>query len=1446
MKQQKRKKGLFFLSFLFLIAALFLFRAPLLRFALSFVLPSSITYEKLEWKSGRVLAQGVRLEDEGVRADVDQLEFTFHPNLSALHLETRVTVSHPQILLKDDECANSALPLHLLIPTRFLSVKLQVKNGVLTLADANRFYFAFDPGNIREEIGRFSLSSDPALFHFPLLRIDLKMEEGGLAASLKTDEISSTHLFQLASAFYPPLIGGWKSLDGRVELKADLLLSRELSLSSLSAEFAARAFSLANPELGIEIEGQALQGNFSLPPLEEVQKDVWKQLSVSLTLEGADCSYLVPGQDEPERIKVLSHMDAAFVLEPEKEPVFQVRSRLYSGERELALRLEGSGKVEKSGSFWTALDMSLGEESTLPAKARLALSSPGSGEYLLQTQFEEVGPELLSLLQPWLPFIVKEGLLDGKLTAEVKKGALALCNFEEMSLRKFSFEMLNPQEMWQGKIDLLELSGEARKESVGWNFSQLMIQGFQGEFQSGKVLIQGDEFELAMDPFGISRIAYKGALQGLIADLEVHRNETEDASLPSEAQAGPKVEEYALVGTATLQELSTVEFGCKFKAGTFSSADELLGLLKPQEGWLRTSTLTSAVYRDLVHTIDPDLHLEGSATLSATFDDKGASCTAVIEEFAARRADLTLQHAEPFEAHLTYNYESNEIEAEFPFRAGRLIEKKSALQIENLAAHFTILKDHASILRFTGEVKSGQLPLSSSLKLKEISCTLASDSDSKLLSLTCGKGLLTTKEGSSYQMELPQLVFKFTDDPQAEFDLTLSEDKQRILRLAGKVDYLKTGLSLNLDPARCHFFQTKVRNLSLSLNAKGSLHLMSCDLAVSGKELPLQCAFLKKCEFINFDLPEITSNEAIDLRLTYMGFLGFEAEGKQLNYKGKSYPHFSLKGEKRGSEWTIKKLNVAGLILQTNFLVEPKRVFIKEFNLSNASVRMHGAGIYEMATNRLACDIDTYLVDLAKNSSDSAISTIKGRGKVEVDLEKLQVEGEVAAEVQLSDERLQTFKMEKPAAFSYSTKKGLEVKKIDLFSQREESHLAIDKIALDPQLKSGSAKKASYSTIKPLFGSNMWEMRDLNFVRGETIWQIAGFSKLQEKSLFLQCAVDSAQEKQICIQIKEDPKAAGLKFLGYSQGKKGLIWQSIRGKFSGLEMDIVSGGGEKKLSGSIKVDLAQLSALLPKQMQEVIALLKLGKGYQLTGDFNLGKESGQVGSGVQFRGALSGQDFECLGYTLGSFNTRAEVSLDRLIFTQLNVSDPAAEIRIKTVRIEKRPSTGEWHLEVPIVQAQELRPSLLRRGKEAAGKPKPLVVKHFTLTDIRGELGDASSFRGRGELDFTNAFKKESSLLDMPIQFIKDLGLDPGVLVPVYGELELEMKAGRFYIKELKSAHSEGMRSEFYLAEETPSFIDFKGNVHVDIKMKQNVAFKLVEPFTLKVRGTLEKPRYGL
>ena len=141
---------------------------------------------------------------------------------------------------------------------------------------------------------------------------------------------------------------------------------------------------------------------------------------------------------------------------------------------------------------------------------------------------------------------------------------------------------------------------------------------------------------------------------------------------------------------------------------------------------------------------------------------------------------------------------------------------------------------------------------------------------------------------------------------------------------------------------------------------------------------------------------------------------------------------------------------------------------------------------------------------------------------------------------------------------------------------------------------------------------------------------------------------------------------------------------------------------------------------------------------------------------------------------------------------------------------------------------------------------KPFCIHQMVVQDIVGSLKDLNTLTGKGSLVFENTFKRDHHILDIPIELISRLGLDMVLLVPIQGEIDYLLNNGKVILTKLKNSYSEGKRSYFYLSSSKESFVDFQGNIQMQIKMKQYVLFKITELFVLTVGGTLGDPQFGL
>ncbi|MDN3509360.1 MAG: hypothetical protein P0S93_05030 [Candidatus Neptunochlamydia sp.] len=310
---------------------------------------------------------------------------------------------------------------------------------------------------------------------------------------------------------------------------------------------------------------------------------------------------------------------------------------------------------------------------------------------------------------------------------------------------------------------------------------------------------------------------------------------------------------------------------------------------------------------------------------------------------------------------------------------------------------------------------------------------------------------------------------------------------------------------------------------------------------------------------------------------------------------------------------------------------------------------------------------------------------------------------------------------------------------------------------------------------------------------------------------------------------------------------EGFFIQTIEGGVCGLDFSFHHNPknsflDKMALVGQLKINVPRFTKLLPEKMQETVQGFEIGKGYELSGDLVLSKTFIEES---QFAGYLKGKNFELMGSVMETLLSEIHIHLNHIELNHFNLSDVSGMFFIETIQLTQNDQEG-WELSIPDMTITDFRPSLLKKIGQYPTRIKPLTIRNLHCCNIRGTLGDMKSFTGKGELNFINTFKRDYHILDIPFDILGRLGLDMGLLVPVRGDLEFVLIDGRVYLTNLKGSYSEGKRSQFFLSPVEHSYLDFEGNLNINIKMKQYVLLKVTEPFTLYIGGTFENPKYGL
>lgn len=337
---------------------------------------------------------------------------------------------------------------------------------------------------------------------------------------------------------------------------------------------------------------------------------------------------------------------------------------------------------------------------------------------------------------------------------------------------------------------------------------------------------------------------------------------------------------------------------------------------------------------------------------------------------------------------------------------------------------------------------------------------------------------------------------------------------------------------------------------------------------------------------------------------------------------------------------------------------------------------------------------------------------------------------------------------------------------------------------------------------------------------------------IKGKTIFLE-KVQNQVDQPLHVKwlIDENKKFQLKEIIGYFCGADFLLQEDI---------DNVN---SNKLFGSIKIDSSKLKKILPKRIEEMMSRYFIGKGYEIWGrlDLNFSKNKN-----IFFEGLFSGKDFEMLNYQFKTMFSKLKIGTRKIQFNDLKISDQAGILTIKELKLEKK--ENKWFLSMPLLKIKDLRPSLMQKINIPLPEMTPFLVRELVLYEFEGDVSSKESFTGHGHLTFINSFKRDHSPFDFPADVLSRIvGIDQALLTPVKGKVDLKVKDGKFYLTTLKDSFSESERSKFFLLDKGQKpYIDFDGNIYINIAMKQFVLFKFTESFVISIRGNLENPKCNL
>lgn len=789
--------------------------------------------------------------------------------------------------------------------------------------------------------------------------------------------------------------------------------------------------------------------------------------------------------------------------------------------------------------------------------------------------------------------------------------------------------------------------------------------------------------------------------------------------------------------------------------------------------------------------------------------------------------------------------------------------------------------------------------------LSQGSCVVSVDSTSHRVCIERAEATLALLDGEELHIEATPIRWDFHAQ-EGCFCLKLAQKKKEFACLEADLKCKQGSLiEMTLNPRSSHVLGTLLQCHYLALDVSTGHLALDMRPQIRAQDVAKILCFLQQTRLLSSPLDtrkieRMHLQGALDLCITSEHLqegLCLDLVGREFKAYQHSYPHLSAHIKKSPGLWQIDALQLGPLFLQAT--VESSDELFSSSNLqgrwNEASFKASGA--FHPATQTLSCQVDALSLDLGHFKEElkgQLLSSFSVRGDFSNETLPWTLEGEGSLYVDLNAPVALSASTKHKILYTYTPERGLQTEQIAMriktSSAAAFSVIRVSSVKIVPggAIDLGSLELSVSPPLLELLCAPT-VCRDIRFEgdlkveatarRENGFWELEGrlqpgcygfkdhlFPCEQFQFLYhrgacslraktslgnnpiwgsLQCNL-SAQPYGV-LKLCDHPKAEGLR-VTFSSDPTGLLLESCEGSCHGLTCKLTKSRRRKislasVLTGSIQCDLSQFLPLCSAAIQKKMAPFKLGKGYTWEGDIVLWQE---LQRGFLITGTVQGRECALLGYQLAQFDASMEATETQLMLSHVKIADPAGRICIKKVEC-KKDSEARWNLAIPQLLIEQLQPSSLRKIGLDPGIVKPFVIERFALSSIRGQLDDLSSLQGEGALLFSNQFKKESSVFDFPLELVKRLGLDLGLLTPVCGSIQVELRGDRLYLLSLEQAYSDKERSSFYLAPgKQLSYIDLSGAVHIDLKMQQDVFLKIIEPFTLTIRGTLDKPRYGI
>lgn len=228
-----------------------------------------------------------------------------------------------------------------------------------------------------------------------------------------------------------------------------------------------------------------------------------------------------------------------------------------------------------------------------------------------------------------------------------------------------------------------------------------------------------------------------------------------------------------------------------------------------------------------------------------------------------------------------------------------------------------------------------------------------------------------------------------------------------------------------------------------------------------------------------------------------------------------------------------------------------------------------------------------------------------------------------------------------------------------------------------------------------------------------------------------------------------------------------------------------------------------------------------------------------------FTGTLSGQNIHLHGYECEQLQAEVSCNPKCLDLKDFTLQDPAGFLQVANLKLHLQPEN--WRLTIDDCQATDWRPNLMRKShsQEALSFP-PVIVNRLRIPHLEGDFGVPGSFKGKGELSFTQASggDNQKPLIAISPEVTERSEHNLSLLSPAAGSVCFDIQEAKILPTKFKDIYSAGRQSKFTLTNSSlPSYIDFDGNLELHVHLKHNnLLLKLAHLANFHITGNLFNP----